>query len=166
VFLGAVLIIGMLFEVVTLTDIASIFALLIAVIAFYYSKIVEGAEVMVMKDDVEATFFLINNDDMYRGGSLRFSLVFYNRGDRMSVLKIKEIDICDQPLESVKMIRDNNISIPPTSHHLYEPSDIYFKSTDSQPPSSISFIRIKFTWTKKDNIKEENIKIPIICDIV
>lgn len=175
--------IGLGWEIIT--TLLPIIAIIISGLTFYYSRKVTEAEVGIIKDDIEGVFFVgysggdeiagsngtyIKTEKKYIGGSLRFTLTFYNKGDRMSIVKVKEITLPDlnksaSPYDSVTL--QNNFSIPPHSHYLYNPADVYFSANGEDiPPTEIKIIKITYTWTKKEETQSTSEEIPISCEIL
>lgn len=129
---------------------------------------IRGAEISLLKDDIESTFELIGAPSIiYEGGYLRTDLIFYNSGDRMSILKIKliyndKLNLKSDPLA----IRE---SIPPHEHKMISIKGNklnYFGSKiNDEAPIKIDSLTIEYYWTKKGKIRSVTEQFPLQCVI-
>lgn len=143
------------------------FAVIIAALVLYYSHVVIDENIELLKENVEATFFPrdILPSRVFKRGTLRLSLIFYNKGDRMSVLKIDKILIPDHDLKSNKLELLHSIS--PHSHQLVKIDNQMLERDDYVETESLKIdsMVIEYFWTKKGKIKNVKETILVKCEI-
>lgn len=161
-----------------LNEFIGLSSLIVAILVFFYSKAIFGAKISIIKQETGGEFFptyghakvagekphtRTSKDDAFIGGRLRISIIFYNEGDRMSVVTLKKAELPNLNLKPHRIME--SFSIPPHTHYVYKFHDTDFKSTNNVIPSKIDYLRIEYNWSKKDHIKKETDKIPIKCQI-
>ena len=165
-----------------LTAFLPIVAIIISGLTLYFSRRVKDAGILLMKDDVEGQFFcdfsgddeMVAADESYvktgmefMGGHFSFTLTFYNKGDRMSAVKIKEIELPDEDL--IPTVMEDNFSVSPHTHYIYKPADLYFPvklPVLAVRPFRIETVKITYSWTKKEKENKVTEKIPINCQVI
>ncbi len=157
----------------------TIIAVILAIIALFHQKASYGAKVSIVNEKIEATFFpqygkaavtvheprlsTTIKENAFIGGRLRTSLIFYNGGDKMSVVTIKNANLPNLNLEPHRI--DESFNIQPHSHYEYKFQDTFFSSKDHINPISISLLHLEYNWVKKGQLKVKKEDISIICEI-
>lgn len=102
--------------------------------------------------------------DVFEGAYLTGSLFFYNEGDRMSIVKIKEIEVLDSNLQPYILNEQFIIKQGEAYDFHYK---IKFSSKDKYrpPPESIDTFKVKYTYTSKNSTKSKTEEIPIHVNI-
>ncbi len=174
--------------IVTFGDFISTTSLVIVVMIYYKSKKELGANVNVFDNGVEARIFkskefpdksskLIEHNNNHYFGSLRLdSLIFYNIGDRMSIITVKSIELLKDDFVSIEDVRISssisNISasiiVEPNRQAIPKFSDLgLFKKSNILPIfNQNEKLKIKYSFTFKKSLKTVEKTIPINLKIV
>lgn len=164
ILIGSLLAIGGIFGSINLSDIGTILGVWIAIYAVFYSRRTVGPSIEIVKDNINALYFMREDkhSDKYHG-SIRFPLIFYNSGDKMSVIIVEEMAIQNYELSPSELYHDKIYSIEPQTHLLVEFNIMFSKvNVDAKIKlKSPLLLKIKYDWVKDGNIihGEEILKV-------
>lgn len=149
-----------------------VISMLLSGFAIYYSKLVKDAEIVVVKDNIRAKFYYTISNNFFSGGSLNINLLFYNRGDKESIVYIDDLEI--QNLDCSWITRpsehtDTEFLIIKPRSPLEIKTEARFNAkepTSEETISSIDKIQLKYHWIKKERINPCVEEVRILCETI
>lgn len=133
-----------------------VISMLLSGFAIYYSKLIKDAEIVVVKGNIRAKFYCKFSNNLFKDGKLNINPVFFNRGDKESIVYIEDFEIqnldCYWIISPAEHTEAEFLTIKPQSplEVKVEASFRPKKPTSKDFLSSINKIQLKYHWIKED----------------
>lgn len=167
VYVALLLIVLAINGLLTISDLISVFSFVMVVVIWLDNKNLSESEIIIVKDKIHTKIFRIENE--YNGETkhlinLRFELLIYNTGEKMTVITLENFYTPDGRFHTHDLFIRKSIN--PKEHILVQ-IDTYFTEKLEEEIDSAYFagfnLILAYNWSKSGSLQERLTTLPLIC---